>query len=462
MKDLKIHLIDDEDSVRQGIAFGLRRLYEVKTFERAETALPVIREDPPDLVILDIGLPGMSGVEALKTIRGIDQDIVVIMATAFEDVETVVACMQAGARDYIVKPVHLATLKHTIHNAFKGIRLRREIRDLQARYLRENLPGFIGESDVIQDVMQVVQRAAASPDTSILITGESGTGKEVVARAIHYNSPHFEGPFVALNCAAIPAELLESELFGYEKGAFTGARAGGKAGLIEEARGGTLFLDEVGDLSGAGQAKLLRFLESGEYYRVGGTRRRQVDTRIVSATNRNLPAAIDAGKFRLDLYYRLAVIKITIPSLQERTDDILPFARHFLAEFSLKHGKAFTQIAADLQAFLKQHPWRGNVRELRNLIERGVLIGEPPEMALADIGLGEHGGMTAASDQGRRAAGVFGPLPAEGLDLEALERHYIAEALRQADGNDRQAARLLGMTYYAFRYRKKKHRNATE
>jgi DNA-binding NtrC family response regulator len=457
MKDLLVYLIDDEESVRQGIAFGLKRRFTVKTFERAETALTAIRERPPDLVILDIGLPGMSGIEALKAIRGIDPDIVVIMATAFEDVETVVACMKAGALDYIVKPVHLATLKNTIRNALGGIRLRREVRDLQARYLRENLPGFIGESNVIQDVMQVVRRAAAGADTAILITGASGTGKEVVARAIHYHSPHFEGPFVALNCAAIPGELLESELFGYEKGAFTGARAGGKPGLIEEAQGGTLFLDEIGDLSATGQAKLLRFLESGEYYRVGGTRRLEIATRIVSATNRDLSAAVDAGRFRLDLYYRLAVIKIAIPSLNERPDDILPFARHFLNEFNRKHGKNFQALAPDLQAFLQRRQWRGNVRELRNLIERGVLIGEPPELSLPEIGIADPILEASRPVCDAIATDALGDLPDEGIDLEALEKHYIGEALKKAHGNDRKAARLLGMTYYAFRYRKKKY-----
>ncbi len=462
MKDLQIYLIDDEQSVRQGVAFGLRSLYTVKTFERAETALAAMQKRPPELVILDIGLPGMSGIEALKAIRGIDPEIVVIMATAFEDVETVVACMKAGALDFIVKPIHLATLKNTIRNALGAIRLQREFRDLQARYLRENLPGFIGESDVIQDVMQVVRRAAASPDTAILITGESGTGKEVVARAIHYHSPHFKGPFVALNCAAISGELLESELFGYEKGAFTGARADGKRGLIEEAQDGTLFLDEVGDLSAAGQAKLLRFLESGEYYRVGSTRRRQVAARVVSATNRDLPAAIDAGRFRLDLYYRLAVIRIAIPSLNERKDDILPFARHFLNEFGRKHGKTFETITPDLEAFLLRHQWRGNVRELRNLIERGVLIGVPPLLSAADIGLTGAKDDAAHCGPDATPASPFAPIPAAGIDLEALEKHYIAEALRKSGGNDRQAARLLGMTYYAFRYRKKKYNPSAE
>jgi DNA-binding NtrC family response regulator len=457
MSTMRIHLVDDEESVRKGIAFGLRQQFEVLTFARAETALKAIRQQPPDLVILDIGLPGMGGVEALHAIKAIDAEIVVVMATAFEDVETVVACMKAGALDYIVKPIHLDTLKNTLGNAMGAIRLRREVRDLQTLYLRENLPGFIGESNAIQDVMEVVRRVAASPDTAVMISGASGTGKEVVARAIHCHSPNFKGPFVALNCAAIPGELLESELFGYEKGAFSGARTGGKKGLIEEAEGGTLFLDEIGDLIPEGQAKLLRFLEGGEYYRVGGTRRRHVRTRIVSATNRDLQAAVEKGAFRLDLYYRLAVIKIAIPSLNERADDILPFANHFLSIFSQKHHKSFRSIAPDLQCFLIEHRWRGNIRELRNLIERGVLMGNPPELTLQAVGSFAVSAVPAKAVGTPSPGEVFRPLPDDGIDLEALERHYIKEALRKCNGNDRQAARLLGMTYYAFRYRRKKY-----
>jgi DNA-binding NtrC family response regulator len=462
MSAFRVYLVDDEESVRQGVTIGLRKQYEVKTFASAEAALPVIQKAPPDLVLLDVGLPGMSGLEALTKIKSLDPGILVIMITAYEDVATVVAAMKQGAYDYVPKPIHLEPLKNTIGNALSSIRLHKEIRDMQARYLNENLPGFIGESDAIQDVMQVVRRAAASPDTSILITGASGTGKEVVARAIHYHSPHFKGPFVALNCAAIPGDLLESELFGYEKGAFSGARVDGKQGLIEAAEGGTLFLDEIGDLSPGGQAKLLRFLEEGEYYRVGSVRKHHVKTRIVSATNQGLKDLIEEGLFRLDLYYRLAVIRVEIPSLKDRRDDILPFARHFLLEFSQKHGKAFHALSPELERFLLAHPWRGNVRELRNLIERGVMMSDGPELATEDIGFPT--GRVTSSDPGhRRHDGQNpAPLPDEGFDLQALEEHYLHQAIDRAGGNDRVAARLLGMSYYAFRYRKKKLRTNAE
>ena len=458
MSTFRVYLIDDETSVRQGVAIGLRKQYELRTFESAEAALPAIQKDPPDLVLLDVGLPGMSGLEALKQIKAFDPGILVIMITAYEDVATVVTAMKQGAYDYVPKPIHLEPLKNTIGNALSSIRLRKEIRDMQARYLNENLPGFIGESDAIQDVMQVVRRAAISPDTSILITGASGTGKEMVARAIHYHSPHFEGPFVALNCAAIPGDLLESELFGYEKGAFSGARVDGKQGLIEAAEGGTLFLDEIGDLSSGGQAKLLRFLEEGEYYRVGSVRTRHAKTRIVSATNQRLKGLIEAGRFRLDLYYRLAVIRVEIPSLKDRQDDILPFARHFLLEFGQKHGKTFHSLSPELERFLLAYEWRGNVRELRNLIERGVLLSNGPELAIGDIGFPTGGDIAHGPGHGWNLGPNTAPLPDEGIDLQALEEHYLHEAINRADGNDRVAARLLGMSYYAFRYRKKKLR----
>jgi len=462
MSTFRVDLIDDEASVRQGVAIGLRKQYDVRTFESAEAALPAIQKDSPDLVLLDVGLPGMSGLEALKHIKTFDPGILVVMITAYEDVATVVAAMKQGAYDYVPKPIHLEPLKNTIGNALSSIRLHKEIRDMQARYLNENLPGFIGESDAIQDVMQVVRRAAASPDTSILITGASGTGKEMVARAIHYHSPHFEGPFVALNCAAIPGDLLESELFGYAKGAFSGARVDGKQGLIETAEGGTLFLDEIGDLSPGGQAKLLRFLEEGEYYRVGSARKRHAKTRIVSATNQSLKELIDAGRFRLDLYYRLAVIRVEIPSLKNRRDDILPFARHFLVEFGQKHGKTFHSLSPELERFLLAYEWRGNVRELRNLIERGVLLSNGPELAIGDIGVPTGGGIATGPGHGWHDGPNPAPLPDEGIDLQALEEHYLRAAINRAGGNDRVAARLLGMSYYAFRYRKKKLRTNAE
>ena len=285
-----IYIVDDEQTIREGITMALETKYQVKAFPTAETAIDVIKSYPPDLVLLDIGLPGMNGIEALRKIKSLYPNILVIMITAYEDIDTVISAMKLGAYDYVVKPIHMDGLEVTIRNALETISLRKEVQILQEKYLKENLPCFIAESNAIQDVMDFIGMVAKSPDTPILIFGETGTGKELIASAIHYRSPNFKNPLVTVNCASIPRDLVESELFGYEKGAFSGASPSGKKGLIEEAANGTLFLDEVGDLSLEAQAKLLRFLENGEYYRVGGTKKLQILTRVVSATNKNLRA----------------------------------------------------------------------------------------------------------------------------------------------------------------------------
>jgi len=453
MSTFTLFVVDDEESIRRGVGFSLKKEYRVHVFASAEEAIESLGAHQPDLILLDVGLPGMSGVDALSLIKGRYPDMIVIMCTAFEDIDTVIAAMKQGAYDYIVKPLQMDTLRTRIANALQSIRMRKEIQALQEKYLRENIPGFIGESDAIQDMMHLVKQVARSPDAPVLILGESGTGKELIANTIHYKSPNFKGPFITLNCAAIPRDLIESELFGYEKGAFTGAAAGGKEGLVERARGGTLFLDEVGDLSPEAQAKLLRFLESGEYFRVGGTQKRKVQTRVVSATNRDLNELIDQGRFREDLFYRLSVIRIEVPSLSRRREDIVPIARYYLLEFSRKYGKEFRTLSGEAEEVLTAHPWKGNVRELRNVIERSVLLENGPELSVAGLRL--QGVARAAEGGASEGNGEFPALPDSGIDLEALEMHYLREALRKAKGNDRQAAKLLGMSYYAFRYRKK-------
>ncbi|MBW1993946.1 MAG: sigma-54-dependent Fis family transcriptional regulator, partial [Deltaproteobacteria bacterium] len=308
-----IYVVDDEQTIREGITMALESDYRMRAFITAESALKAIEKKPPDLVLLDIGLPGMSGIEALKEIKRLYPHILIIMITAYEDINTVISAMKSGAYDYVVKPIHMEGLEVTIRNAFQTIRLRKEVQILQEKYLKENLPCFIAESNAIQNVMEFIDTVAKSPDTPILIMGETGTGKELLASAIHYRSPNFKGPLMTVNCAAIPKDLIESELFGYEKGAFSGASTSGKKGLIEEAANGTLFLDEIGDLSFEAQAKLLRFLEEGEFYRVGGTKKIHVKTRVVSATNKNLDRMMEEGQFRKDLFFRLSVIKVQVP-----------------------------------------------------------------------------------------------------------------------------------------------------
>ncbi len=386
MIDYSVYVVDDEVSVIKGLQYGLKKDYPMKSFGSAEEALIEIKKTPPDLVLLDIGLPGMSGLDALKEIKKINPQTLVIMITAFEDIDSVLTAMKAGAQDYVVKPIDLDSLKVTIKNALETVRLQKEVQVLQEKYLRAEVPCFISESNAISDTMHLVEKAAKSPDTPILITGESGTGKEIIASAIHYKSPNYKGPFIAINCASIPQDLVESELFGYEKGAFSGANPSGKKGMIEKAQGGTLFLDEMGELSLDAQAKLLRFLEEGEFYRVGGTRKMTVETRVVSATNRNIETMIEDGRFRLDLYYRIGVIKVEIPSLNERTDDVIPLAKYFLTVFAEKMNKRFTGLSKKAVAYLQQHKWQGNVRELKNIIERGVLIDDGPEITLNGLG----------------------------------------------------------------------------
>jgi DNA-binding NtrC family response regulator len=262
MTSYSIYIVDDEAVARNGLKLALKnKNYKVQAFESAESALKAIDENPPDLVLLDIGLPGMSGVEALEIIKERHPEVIIVMITAYEDVQTVVSSMKNGAYEYVVKPVQMDALLVILRNAFETIAMRKEIQALHEKYLKENLPCFIGESNAIQDVMELVTKVARSPDTPVLIQGQTGTGKELIAKAVHYKSPNFKGPLVAVNCAAVPRELIESELFGYEKGAFTGAEKAGKAGLVEQAAEGTLFLDEIGDLSMEAQAKLLRFLE---------------------------------------------------------------------------------------------------------------------------------------------------------------------------------------------------------
>ena len=449
-----IFVVDDEQSIRTGINSALGSTYRVSAFSSAETALESMEEILPDLVLLDIGLPGMDGITALKEMKARIPDLLVLMITAYEDVETVITAMKLGAYDYIIKPIQLESLEITIANALETIRLRKEIQVLQENLLQENMPCFIGESDVIQEVMEFISRVAKSPDTPVLIFGETGTGKELIASAIHYRSPNFRGPLISVNCSAIPNDLIESELFGYEKGAFSGAASTGKEGLIESAAGGTLFLDEIGDLSPAAQAKLLRFLESGEFYKVGSTATQQIHTRIVSATNKNLHQMIKHEQFRKDLYYRLGVVKVRLPSLKERREDILPLARFFLERYCRKFDRDLAEFTSSAEAWMLHYSWPGNVRELKNRIECAVLVSNDKKIGAEDLKAknGLDAPRTLEVDQVA--------IPEGGIDfneiLELTKRAYIGKALQMTHGNEAQAARLLNINHHTFRYHCKK------
>ena len=456
MQPYAIFVVDDEKSIREGLALALGTDYQVTPFSNAESALEALSGNPPDLVLLDISLPGMDGIQALEKIKSIQPDILVMMITAYEDVQTVISAMKLGAYDYIIKPIQVEALEISLANAFETVRLRKEVRGLQEKCIREHLPCFIGESDTIQTMFDFLKQVAQSPDTPILILGETGTGKELIAGAIHYRSPNFRGPLVTVNCAAIPKDLIESELFGYEKGAFSGAKQTGKSGLIEAAAGGTLFLDEVGDLGLEAQAKLLRFIESGEFFRIGGTEKQVVRTRIVSATNKDLDRMIQAGLFRKDLFFRLSVIQLKVPSLKERRNDIQPLADYFLDHYCSKFNKKFTGLAAVTLHRLKHHHWTGNVRELKNMIERGCLIGRGPELLPQDLGLDETSPVTDVHESGF----YLEPLTANGIDFpqlqQTVEEHYFKAALELTGGNESKAAKLLSINLHTFRYHRKK------
>jgi len=448
---MSILIIDDEESIRDSLALNLGRDYQVATAATAHQGLELAHQEPPDIVLLDIGLPDQSGLEIMPELRQSAPHAAIIVITAYEDVRTAISAMKAGAVDYLVKPVRLEALSAALGRTASFLRLGKEARLLQERALREHMPFFIAESDAITAVMDLVGRVAQSPDTPVLVEGETGTGKELLASAIHLRSPLFRGPLVSLNCAAIPRDLVESELFGYAPGAFSGAERRGKAGLVATADGGTLFLDEVGELPLEVQAKLLRFVQSGEFYPVGATRPRTVQTRIIAATNRNLEECVAQGTFRQDLFFRLAVVRIRVPSLAERQGDILPMARAFLHEFASKFGKELAGLTPEAEACLLAHSWPGNVRELKNLMERAALLARGPQITPEDLGI---------ETPSRHPAAALPPLPPEGLDLPRLlaqvERHYLSQALALAQGNESQAARLLQLTRDTFRYRRAK------
>jgi len=452
-----VFVVDDEKTIREGITSDIEDDYHTLAFENAELALKEARRQMPDLVLLDIGLPGMNGIQALSEFKSLDSNVLVIMITAYEDIKSVIECMKTGAYDYIIKPIYMEGLEVTIANALETVRLRKELKLLQEKQIRDSLPCFIGESQVIHEIMEYIELVAKSPDTPILIQGDTGTGKELIASTIHHRSPNFKGPFVPVNCAAIPKDLFESELFGYEKGAFSGANVSGKAGLIEMAIDGTLFLDEIGELSLDAQAKLLRFMEEGEFYKIGSAEKRHVSTRIVAATNRNIETMIDDKTFRKDLFFRIGVIKIDVPTLNERGEDVILFANYFLQMFNEKFGRSISSIEKGAVELLKRYIWSGNVRELRNMMERAVLTAKNEFLSVKDLGL-ENVKTGHVVEDGKSLN--LAPLSPAGMDLDSLrdsiDMFYFKEAMKLTRGNESKAAKLLHLKHHTFRYRYKK------
>jgi two-component system, NtrC family, response regulator AtoC len=440
-----ILIVEDEPRMRRLLEISLGEDgHSVNAVEDAETGLKALRKNGYALVVTDLKLPGMSGLEFLHEARRINGAIPMIVMTAYGSVETAVEAMKAGASDYVLKPFTMAEMKLVINKELDVQQVREENRSLrEALGKRYHFQNIIARSPRMQEVLALVQRVAPTNST-VLIGGESGVGKDLIARAIHQNSRRSSGPFIKVNSTAIPDTLFESELFGFEKGAFTGAVTS-KPGKFELADKGTLFLDEIGDVPAAIQVKLLRVLQEREFERLGGTKTLKVDVRLIAATNRDLRAALEQGTFREDLYYRLNVVPIDIPPLREHKEDIPELVNHFLDRFSHDHEREVTSITPEALKLLMEYHWPGNVRQLENAIERAVALCPGPVIETKDIHLD-----SSAAKPNSASGNSFLP---EGMTLEQWEDEMIREALRRANGNKSQAARLLGLSRNALRYR---------
>jgi len=443
-----ILVVDDNAALRRGIARALAEaghsVAEEATGTGAVERLRDGAQEAPDAVVTDLRLPGADGLAVLRAARARDSRTAVVLMTAFGTIELAVAAMREGAFDFVQKPFDLEQLEVRVARALDHARLAREVTTLRAersaRYAPERI---VGESPAFRAALDLARRAARTRST-VLLTGETGTGKELVAGLIHRLSPRAEAPFVQVNCAALPETLLESELFGHERGAFTGADRT-RVGRFEQAHGGTLFLDEVGDMSPAIQAKVLRVLQDQEFHRLGGTRALRTDVRIVAATNRDLQQAIAAGRFREDLYFRLAVIGIALPPLRERPEDVPRLAEHLLAELSGELGRPGRSFTPEALARLQDHPWPGNVRELRNVVERAVLMAEADRIGPEEVVLADPGGMASEEPTAPTRGG-------EEPTLAELERAAVLGALRRTGWVQKEAARRLGISRRKLNY----------
>jgi DNA-binding NtrC family response regulator len=439
-----ILVVEDEPKMRRLLELQLGEDgFLAHTAPDAEIGLKLLSKEKFDLIVTDLKLPGMNGLEFLQAAKRINADLPVVVMTAHGTIESAVEAMKNGASDYILKPFSLAELVLVIRKELASHELRQENRTLrEALGQRYQYANIVARGDKMQAVLALVERVAPT-NATVLIGGESGVGKDLIARAIHEHSRRASGPFIKINSTAIPETLLESELFGYEKGAFSGATSA-KPGKFELADKGTLFLDEIGDIPGAIQVKLLRVLQEREFERLGGTKTLKVDVRLIAATNRDLRAALEEGTFREDLYYRLNVVAIDIPPLRDHKEDVPVLADFFLQKFARESGKKMDGITPAAMKVLTGYHWPGNVRELQNTIERGVTLASGATLDVADFHLD--------SPSQRMPAGAVPVIPA-GLTLEQWEEEMIREALRQADGNKSQAARALGLSRNALRYR---------
>jgi DNA-binding NtrC family response regulator len=458
MSGSTILIVDDERTLAKAVkAFLADHGYEVEVAADAERAVELLDTLHPDVVFADVKLPGMSGIELLRRIREFDPAIAVVIMTAYGSIEGAVEAVKLGAFDYVKKPLDLEELRLLADRARETSLLKQEL-----SYYRQRATGAVafaavlGQSPALRAVLEQARQIAALNETPpVLITGETGTGKGLVARTLHSSGPRSAKPFIEINCTALPANLMEAELFGYERGAFTDAKTS-KIGLFEAAEGGFLFLDEVGDVELMLQGKLLRAIEDSTVRRVGGLRDRKIDVRIVSATNRDLEREVERDRFRKDLYFRLAVILLRLPPLRERGDDVLMLAEHFLRHFSHKYGKDVRIIEPRARDLLRAYPWPGNVRELSHVIERAVLWSRGSNVDVDHLSLTSpvNHAPEPAAEVTRPAAS--GTLPPTGTDLPQWEKAMIEQALQDAGGNQTRAAQRLGISRDTLRYRLKK------
>ena len=450
----RILVVDDEKLIRWSVAERLQRDgYEVVSAESGEQALEAVGAAPPDVMLLDVKLPGIDGVVTLQRALALHPEVAVLMMSAHSTVDVAVEAMKHGAIDFLVKPFQLNALVAAVERALATSRTRRQISALTSdRRTASALEALVGRSAAMEQVRAMVGRLASSDTTTVLIEGESGAGKEVVARAIHFESGRRERPILQVNCAALPEHLLESELFGHERGAFTDAHTQ-KRGLFESAEGGSVMLDEIGDLPPGGQAKLLRLLENKTFRRVGGVTELRADVRVIAATNVNLEERVSEGRFRADLFFRLNVVRLVVPSLREHQEDVPTLAAHFIARFNQEQKRQVRGVSPAAMELLQAYAWPGNVRELRNVIERAFILHAGPEEIRP-----EHLTPEVRRALPGQAKGKLVPTVEEqGLVLDDVERKLIAEAMERCSGNQSKAARLLGVSRDTLRYRLKKH-----
>jgi two-component system response regulator AtoC len=450
----RILIIDDEYLIRWSLQQNLvEHGYQAFLAASAEEGQVVLEREEPDLVLLDIQLPGMNGLEFLKLLRQNRPDCPAVMITATSDVAVAVQAMRDRACDYLPKPFNLDEVRVVVDKALENRRLKQEVAVLKASRPRESgFDVFVYRSGAMGEMLGIARKIASSETATVMLTGESGTGKDLLAQAIHRESARREMPFMPINCAALPRELLESELMGHEVGAFTDAKTL-KKGLFELAQGGTILLDEIGDMDMALQSKLLRFLESRTFKRVGGTRDIMVDVRVIAATNRDLAKAISEKRFREDLFYRLNVIPIHFPPLRERKEDILLLAEHFIARFSRDLGKKIKGIGTEAREAMEAYSWPGNVRELRNVIERAMILAGD-RITCKDLALKPPARGTREAAGGGEGEDAAPPT----LNLEEMEMRLIGQALERTEGNQTRACELLGITRDTLRYRMKRYR----